>query len=65
MHYYNKHLFFFNEMFSRPQTTLCNCDTPFQLLINFLKASKFSADFMWCGSEFHILGPKLLRLLVP
>ena len=51
-------------MFSRPQTTQLQ-DTPFQLLIIFLKVSKFSADFTWCGREFHILGPKLLRLLVP
>ena len=31
----------------------------------FMKASKFSADFMRCGREFSILGPKLLRVLVP
>ena len=63
MHDYNKHLTSFYEMFSRPQTTRLQ-DTPSQLLI-FLQASKFSADFRWCGREFHILAPKLLRLLVP
>ena len=31
---------------------------------NFLKAAKFSADFTWCGREFHILDPKLLGLSV-
>ena len=51
-------------MFPRSQTTQLQ-DTPIQLLIIFLKVSKFSADFTWCGGEFHILGPKLLRLLVP
>ena len=40
-------------------------DKSFQLLIIFLKASKFLADFPWYGREFHILGLKLLRLLVP
>ena len=62
--YYNKDLINFDEMFSRPQTTQSQ-DTPFQPLINFLKASKFLADFTWHGREFHILCPKLLRLLVP
>ena len=38
----------FYEMFSRPQTTQLQ-DTPFQLLIIFVKVSKFSADFAWCG----------------
>ena len=45
MHYYNKHLLNFYEMFSRPQTTQLQ-ETPFQLLIFFLnsfKAPKFSA----------------------
>ena len=57
MHYYNKHPINFYEMFSRPQTTQLQ-DTPFQLLIIFLKISKFLADFRWCGREFHILGSK-------
>ena len=64
MHQYNKHLINFYEMFSRLQKTQLQ-DTPFQLLMIFLKIYKFSAYFTWCGREFHILGPKLLRLLVP
>ena len=64
MYYYNKHLINFYEMFSRPQTTQLQ-DAPFQLLKIFLKVFKFSADFVWCGREFHILGPKLLKFLVP
>ena len=42
MHYYNKHLINFYEMLSKPQTGQLQ-DKPFQLLIIFLKASKFSA----------------------
>ena len=59
----NTHLINFYEMFSRPQTTQLQ-DKLFQLLITFLKVFKFSADYTWCGREFHILVPKLLRLLV-
>ena len=62
--YSNKHLISFYEMFSWPETTQLQ-DTLFQVLIIFLKTSKFSEDFTWCGRKFHILGPKLLRLLVP
>ena len=51
-------------MFSRPQTTELQ-ETPVQLLIISLKASKSLADLMWCGKEVHILSPELLRLLVP
>ena len=52
----------FYEIFSRPQTAQLQ-DTPFQLLIIFLKDSKFLADFTWCSRDFHMLGPKFLRLL--
>ena len=64
MHYYNKYLINFYEMFSRPQATQLTRHG-IQLLIIFLKVSKFSADSTWCGIKFHILFPKLLRLLVP
>ena len=33
---------------------------PFQLLITFLKVLIFSDDFIWRGSEFQILGSKML-----
>ena len=62
-HQYNKHLINFQGIFSRPQATQLQV-TPFQLLIIFLKASKFLANFMQCGRDFHILSLKLLRLLV-
>ena len=63
MHYFNKYGINFYEMLFRPQATQLE-DVPFQLLIIFFKVSKFSADFTWCGREFYILRPKLLRLLV-
>ena len=40
-------------------------DMPLQLLIIFLKVSKFAADLTCCGRVFHVLGAKLQRLLVP
>ena len=38
---------------------------PFQIFIKFLNTFRFSDDLMCNGNEFHIFGPKLLKLFSP
>ena len=38
--------------------------TPFNFLITLLSMLSFTADFIWCGKQFHILEPNPRKLLI-
>ena len=43
-----------------------NCATLLSTLLTILlNVIRFSVDFIWCGKEFHILGPNTRMFFVP
>ena len=43
-----------------------NCATLLSILLTILlNVIRFSVDFIWCGKEFHILGPNTHMFFVP
>ena len=43
-----------------------NCATLLSILLTILlNVIRFSVDFIWCGKEFHILGPNTRMFFVP